>query len=119
MPHVGLSLIPVGQNGTRGARQGRSRYGGDSSESRPPASRTKENTSEGDRSVWNRVRQAEPLYRRSLAIWEEALGPEHPNVATSLENYAALLRATGHTAEADKMEARAKAIRARLAKTNK
>ncbi len=47
------------------------------------------------------------------------LGPEHPNVVTSLENYAALLRATGRTAEADKMEARAKAIRDKLAKENK
>ena len=45
---------------------------------------------------------------RSLAIQEKALGPEHPDVATSLENYAALLRETGRTAEADKMEARAR-----------
>jgi Tetratricopeptide repeat len=29
--------------------------------------------------------KAEPLYRRALAICEKALGPEHPNVATSLE----------------------------------
>jgi hypothetical protein len=28
--------------------------------------------------------QAEPLYNRSLAIWEKALGPDHPDVATSL-----------------------------------
>ena len=35
---------------------------------------------------------AEPLYKRSLLIWEKALGPEHPKVATSLENYAKLLR---------------------------
>ncbi len=50
---------------------------------------------------------------RSLAIREKALGPEHPDVATSLENYAALLRATGRSAEAGKMEARAKEIRAK------
>ena len=31
---------------------------------------------------------------------EKALGLEHPNVATSLENYAPLLRATDRTAEA-------------------
>ena len=24
--------------------------------------------------------EAEPLYKRSLAIWEKALGPEHPDV---------------------------------------
>ncbi len=35
--------------------------------------------------------ETEPLYERSLAIWEKALGPEHPSVAASLENYAALL----------------------------
>ena len=34
--------------------------------------------------------KAEPLYQRALAIWEKALGPEHPDVATSLNNLAAL-----------------------------
>ena len=57
--------------------------------------------------------EAEPLYKRSLAIREKALGPEHPDVATSLENYAALLRQTAHADEAERMEARAKAIRAK------
>jgi tetratricopeptide (TPR) repeat protein len=63
-----------------------------------------------------RYGEAEPLYRRSLAILEKALGPKHPSVATNLENYAAMLRETGRTAEADKMEARAKAIRVKRAK---
>ena len=57
--------------------------------------------------------EAEPLYQRSLAIWERALGPEHPNVASSLENYAALLRQAARADEAERMEARAKAIRAK------
>ncbi len=39
--------------------------------------------------------EAEPLYQRSLAIWEKALGTERPEVATGLENYAALLREMG------------------------
>jgi tetratricopeptide (TPR) repeat protein len=56
--------------------------------------------------------QAEPLYRRALAIREKALGPEHPSVATTLANYAALLRKLDRTAEAETKEARAKAIRA-------
>ncbi len=60
--------------------------------------------------------EAEPLVKRALAIQEKALGPQHPNVAQGLENYAALLRKTGRTAEADKMEARAKAIRDKRAK---
>ena len=59
--------------------------------------------------------EAEPLYQRSLAIWEKALGPEHPSVALSLENYAALLREMGREDEAAKMEARAQAIRAKHA----
>ena len=36
--------------------------------------------------------KAEPLYQRSLAIREKALGPEHPDVATSLNNLAGLYR---------------------------
>ena len=34
---------------------------------------------------------SEPLYQRSLAIREEALGPEHPEVALSLNELAGLL----------------------------
>ncbi len=62
--------------------------------------------------------EAEPLYKRSLAIKEKALGPEHPHVATGLENYAALLRKTNREAEAARLEARAKAIRAKHASEN-
>jgi len=58
------------------------------------------------------------LLKRSLAIREKAFGPDHPDVAVSLENYAGLLSETGRGAEAAKMEARAKAIRARRAKEN-
>ncbi len=42
-----------------------------------------------------------------------ARGPEHPDVAQSLENYAALLRETARAEEAERMETRAKAIRAK------
>ncbi|CAB1113777.1 unnamed protein product [Ectocarpus sp. CCAP 1310/34] len=35
--------------------------------------------------------EAEPLYRRATEIWETALGPEHPHVATALNNRAGLL----------------------------
>ncbi len=62
--------------------------------------------------------EAEPLYERSLAIREKALGAGHPHVALSLENYAALLRKTGRDIEAVKLEARAKAIRAKHAEQN-
>ena len=43
------------------------------------------------------------------------MGPEHPSVAQFLENYADLLRKTGRNDEAAKMEARAQAIRAKIA----
>jgi len=55
---------------------------------------------------------AEPLYKRSLAIWEKSLGPNHPDVATSLENMAILYRETGRKKVAEKLEKRAAKIRA-------
>jgi tetratricopeptide (TPR) repeat protein len=54
--------------------------------------------------------ESEPLYQRSLAIREKALGPEHPDVAQSLNNLAALYKAQGQYAKAEAMKARAKAI---------
>ena len=49
--------------------------------------------------------QAEPLYKRALAIAEKALGPDHPLVATNLNNLAldsvelgVFTLAAGHTA---------------------
>ncbi len=56
--------------------------------------------------------QAEPLYKRSLAIYEKALGPDHPDVAMSLENLAALYRVTKRDKEAETLEKRAARIRA-------
>ena len=65
--------------------------------------------------------EAEPLYILALAILEKALKPERlhdrwlaTSMATILENHAALLRDTGRTSEATKMESRAKAIRAKI-----
>ena len=54
--------------------------------------------------------EAEPLFRRSLAIWEMALGPEHPDVAQSLNNLAELYRAQGKYAQAEPLYQRALAI---------
>ena len=39
--------------------------------------------------------QAEPLYQRALAIYEQQLGALHPNTATSLNNLAALYNTQG------------------------
>jgi len=44
---------------------------------------------------------AEPLLRRSLAIDEKALGPDHPGLAIDLENLAALLVHKGDYAGAE------------------
>ncbi len=54
--------------------------------------------------------EAEPLYKRSLAIWEKALGPEHPDVATSLNNLAGLYQAQGKYAEGEPLYKRSLAI---------
>ena len=54
---------------------------------------------------------ARPLYERALAIREKALGPEHPDTATSLNNLAALLQDQGDLAAARPLYERALAIR--------
>ncbi|MEK6618065.1 MAG: tetratricopeptide repeat protein, partial [Nitrospirota bacterium] len=53
---------------------------------------------------------AESLYERALRIRQRALGPEHLDVAKTMENYAALLRQMQRKSEAVELEARAKAI---------
>lgn len=53
---------------------------------------------------------AETLYRRSLAILEKALGPDHPNVGMSLNNLAALYKAQGRYAEAEPLNRRSLTI---------
>ena len=100
-----------------------------------------------------KVAEAEPLLKRALSTFENALGPDHPHVAQccaklahaccaqgknveaescckqalatyekapgadplgfakALEEYATVLRNTNRVAEAEKLEARAKAIR--------
>ena len=45
-----------------------------------------------------------------MAISEKALGPEHPDVATILNNLAGLYKAQGHYAEAEPLYKRALAI---------
>ena len=39
--------------------------------------------------------EAEELTRRALAVWEKALGPDHPTVAAGLNNLAGLLQVRG------------------------
>ena len=61
--------------------------------------------------VQGKYRQAEPLYKRAQAIWEKALGPEHPNVALGLNNLALLYHAQGQYEQAEPLLKRAQAIR--------
>jgi len=56
-----------------------------------------------------RYDEAEPLYQRAVAIFEHAPSTE---LATALENYAALLDDTGRSEQAAQMQTRANAVRA-------
>ena len=48
---------------------------------------------------------------RLLAISEQALSPDHPDVATRLDNLAATLRDLGRAGEAEQLQRRAQTIR--------
>ncbi len=52
------------------------------------------------------------LAQKALEVAEENIGPDHPSVATSLENLAVLYRATKREKEALELEKRAERIRA-------
>jgi CHAT domain-containing protein/Tfp pilus assembly protein PilF len=55
--------------------------------------------------------EAEPLHQRALDIREKSLGPEHPDVATSLNSLAILYRNMGKYSKAEPLYQRALAIR--------
>jgi tetratricopeptide (TPR) repeat protein len=57
-----------------------------------------------------RFQQAEPLYRRALAIDEASYGPEHPHVARDLNNLAFLLSVVDRLPEAEPLMRRALTI---------
>jgi|GEM_PF-645840 len=54
-----------------------------------------------------KYREAEPFYKRILAMDEKALGPEDPSVAASLNNLANNYRVLGKYAEAEPLYKRA------------
>jgi Tfp pilus assembly protein PilF len=60
-----------------------------------------------------RYAEAEPLHQRALAIREKALGPDHPDTATSLNNLASPFYNQGRYGEAEPLLQRALAIRER------
>ncbi len=51
--------------------------------------------------------------RRALAVQQAALGPDHPDLADTLDNYADILVMNGRGAEAARLKARAARIRAK------
>jgi tetratricopeptide (TPR) repeat protein len=55
--------------------------------------------------------EAEQLYKRSVAISEKALGPNHPNVAATLNNLANVYKSQIRFGEAEEVSKRALAIR--------
>jgi tetratricopeptide (TPR) repeat protein len=55
--------------------------------------------------------EAESLHRKALAVREEALGPRHPDTATSYSNLAYNLDLQGRHAEAEPLHRKALAIR--------
>jgi tetratricopeptide (TPR) repeat protein len=57
-----------------------------------------------------RYTDAKPLYERTLAIREKALGPERPDVANSLNNLAALYKNQGQYAKTEPLYNRALVI---------
>ena len=57
-----------------------------------------------------RYAEAEPLFRRALAIDEASYGPDRPEVATDLNKLASLLYATNRLGEAEPLFRRALAI---------
>jgi Flp pilus assembly protein TadD len=51
--------------------------------------------------VTGRTKEAEPLYKRALAIRERMLGPGHPYTVTTRNNLAGMYRKLGRTKEAE------------------
>jgi tetratricopeptide (TPR) repeat protein len=60
--------------------------------------------------VETKYSEAEPLYKRALAIDEKALRPDHPDVAIRLNNLASLYHDQGKYSEAEPLYKRALAI---------
>ncbi len=54
---------------------------------------------------------AEATYKEAFVVMEAAFGPNHPDVAVTLESWAGVLRLLGRLDEAEALEARAQAIR--------
>ena len=54
--------------------------------------------------------EAEPLYQQAQAIYEKALGPDHPDLATTLRNLALLYKKQGRYVDAELLYQQARTI---------
>ena len=59
---------------------------------------------------------SEPLFKRALAIYEKAAGPEHPAVATLLNNLGQVDKVEDRYADAEPLIKRSLAIREKAAR---
>ena len=75
--------------GGRAALQTQPRDPGGEARARPPRRGHQPEQPGGTVPQQGRYAEAEPLYKRSLKIREAKLGPDHPDVATSLNNWRA------------------------------
>src|SRR5262245_45374840 len=62
--------------------------------------------------------EVEPLLRRALSIQERKLGPEHPDVSSTLNTWATLRKTQGHYADAERLFRRALSIRTKTSGEN-
>jgi tetratricopeptide (TPR) repeat protein len=63
--------------------------------------------------IEKRYAEAEPLYRRSLSIWEAGMGPDSAELATTLDNLAVVYASQEKFAAAEQLYRRSLAIRQR------
>jgi hypothetical protein len=66
----------------------------------------------------SRYHDAEPVFLRALKTGEQSLGPAHPDVITTLDDYAALWRKLNRKKAARKLEARVRDLRATSTRDN-
>lgn len=59
-----------------------------------------------------RRQAAKTMYRRAVDAWDASLEPDNPEIASTLDEYAQLLRDLGNVVQAREAESRAAAIRA-------
>ena len=68
-----------------------------------------------DQEQW---KPAEASFKKSLDVYDKAIGAAHPEIADVLDQYAVLMQKTERPDEAKQMQARAKEMRAEHARAN-